>query len=64
MARKNSQNKLIDLEFDKELVEKHARMRARDRERIEKGEATPEEIQAENSIFPKFKTVYFPKLTI
>jgi len=44
-----------------ELEAKHARMRARDLQRIESGEATPEEVQAENSwfTFNTFKILNF-----
>lgn len=40
-----------DAPLPDDLEEKHAKMRARDRERIESGEATPQQIQDENSMF-------------
>lgn len=46
-----------------ELEAKHARMRARDRERIKSGEATPEQVQAENSLLRKPRTWSLPYLT-
>lgn len=48
----------------KELEAMHARMRASDRDRIAKGEATPEEIQAENSLLRKPRTWSLPYLTV
>ena len=68
MAKKIGQKrKLVKktrLEWPRELADAHARMRARDLERIASGEATPEEIQEENSLFGKPKSWRLPKLTI
>jgi len=64
MSKTKLHRKPEQLTGDEELAAIHARMRQRDLERMANGEATPEEIQAENSIFPKFEHVYLPKLTI
>jgi len=40
-----------DIDISRFLELKHASMRARDRQRIESGEATPQEIQKENAMF-------------
>jgi hypothetical protein len=41
----------------------HVKMRERDRERIQRKEATPQQIQHENSLFRKPRTWSLPYLT-
>ena len=64
MTQKCKRAKKSRSEWPRELEEAHARMRARDLERIASGEATPQQIQDENSLFKKPKTFRIVKLGI
>jgi hypothetical protein len=65
MKRRSHKSQAAEPEFapwPQDLTEMHERMRAEDQRRIESGEATPEQIQRENSLFPadaNFKIVKF-----
>ncbi|MBX7246199.1 MAG: hypothetical protein K1X53_11940 [Candidatus Sumerlaeaceae bacterium] len=65
MAQKrNGVNNNPVVEWPVELEEAHARMRARDAQRIASGEATPQQIQNENSLFSTCKSFRIVKLGI
>ncbi len=56
-------NPVTDVNEIPDLDQFHARMRARDRSRIASGEATPQQIQDENSLLRKPSGWSLPVLT-